>query len=262
MLPTLHSIKAIHTQYPTGDLPVLVSCNDQNDYICKYMRFDAAAYKLASELIGAQLAEFWNINTPKFGFVNIKPEHCKNISTPLNSNAPAIGFLKNDYAVDITDTNYEIAAKTQKLFEQLALIAIFDIWVANEDRTLNNANLLYDVNKQQLISIDYGGIFNTNSFENEMELLSEYDSILHAEIASHIYSGLDSKITSLETTKRAFFDNVEKSLEIIPFCKDNIPPQWNVSISIIENKLSQLFTPQWIDSCWSSFKQLFNKLFK
>jgi len=90
MIHILYSIKEIKTQYPTGDLPVLVSCSNQNEYICKYMRFDSAAYKLASELIGAQLADFWGINTPKFCFVNIKPEHWKNFNTPHNNSAPAM----------------------------------------------------------------------------------------------------------------------------------------------------------------------------
>lgn len=262
MLPTLSTIKKITTQYPTGDLPVLASCSDQNEYICKYMRYNSSAYKLASELIGAQLAEYWGINTPKFCFIKIRQEHWKNINTPFNSSAPAIGFLKNNLAVDITDTNYDVAAKTKNLFEQLTLIAVFDFWVANEDRTLNNANMLYDVNKQQLISIDYGGIFNTNSFESGMQLLDEYESILYAEIASHIYSGLNAQNEVLENTKRKFFKNIEKSKSITNFCKKSIPQEWKISPTIIDNKLSQLFKKQWIDDCWDGFEGLFNKLFK
>ena len=262
MITTLSTIKEIKTQYPTGDLPVLVSCDDHNDYICKYMRFDSSAYKLASELIGAQLADYWNINSPKFCFVSIKQEHWKTINTPHNHFAPAIGFLKNNSAIDITDTNYEIVAQTQNLFEQLVLIAIFDFWVANEDRTLNNANMLYDVNNQQLISIDYGGIFNTNSFENPMELLSEFDSILYAKIATHIYSGFNFKSQTLQIAKHKFYNNVANSRQIVDFCKKNIPPQWNISIEIIGKKLFQLFEQQWIDDCWNSFEKLFNKIFK
>ena len=259
MIPTLHTIKEIKTQYPTGDLPILASCSDQNEYICKYMRFDSAAYKLASELIGAQLAEYWGINSPKFCFVNIRQGHWKQINTPINLAAPAIGFLKNNFAVDITDTNYD---KTQNLFEQLMLIAIFDFWVANEDRTLNNANMLYDVNRQQLISIDYGGIFNTNSFESGMQLLDEYESILYAEIATHIHSGLDSKSDILAITRRKFYRNIEKSKGIIDFCKENIPREWKVSPAIIKNKLFQLFEKQWIDDCWNNYEKLFNQVFK
>lgn len=262
MTPTLTTIKEIKTQYPTGDSPVLASCSDQNEYICKYMRFDTAAYKLASELIGAQLAEYWGINTPKYCFVNIRREHWKNINTPINFAAPAIGFLKNNFAVDITDTNYDVAAQTEKLFEQLALIAVFDFWVGNEDRTLNNANMLYDVSQQQLISIDYGGIFNTNSFESEMQLLDEYESILYAEIASHIYNGLISQTKTLEIIKRKYFKNVEQSKKITDYCKETIPPQWETSPQVIENKTSQLFEKKWIDNCWDSFERLFNKIFK
>ena len=258
---TLSSIKAIKTQYPTGDSPVLVSCNDHNEYICKYMRYGSSAYKLASELIGAQLAHYWQIPTPKYCLVNIKPEHWKNMNTPLNFSAPAIGFLKNEFTVDITDTNYEIVAQKTEIFEQLALIAAFDFWVANEDRTLNNSNMLYDINNQQLISIDYGGIFNTNSFESEMELLDEYDSILCAKIANHIFNGIGASDETLKETKQKFFHNTDISREIVGFCKSNLPSQWNISNKIIGNKLSQLFSPQWIYESWNRFLQVYNQIF-
>ena len=72
-IPVIESVKAIEQQFNTGEEPVLVTCSDMNTYICKYMRSSAAAYKLVCELIGAQMAISWQLDTPEVAFVKIKP---------------------------------------------------------------------------------------------------------------------------------------------------------------------------------------------
>ena len=87
MTHTLTTIKKIDRTFSTGDMPVLVTCSDPKQYICKYMRADSvSAYKLASELIGSLLAQYWNLNTPEFAFVKILPEHTKSNFNRLRRN--------------------------------------------------------------------------------------------------------------------------------------------------------------------------------
>lgn len=74
----LDSVKSVERQYLTGEEPVLVMCSDKNAYICKYMRSSFAAYKLACELIGAQMSMAWHLNTPEIAFVRIRPSHWSN----------------------------------------------------------------------------------------------------------------------------------------------------------------------------------------
>ncbi|MBQ3656683.1 MAG: hypothetical protein II956_07555 [Bacteroidales bacterium] len=104
MIPLLHTIKEIDRAFSTGDVPVLVTCSDQKQYICKYMRADSvSAYKLASELFGSLLAKYWNLNTPEFVFVKILPEHTKQFAIPCNFNVEAVGYQKIENAADITN---------------------------------------------------------------------------------------------------------------------------------------------------------------
>lgn len=63
-IATVTSIKTIEKQYGTGEEPVLVVCSDYNQYICKYMRSSASAFKLVCELAGAKLAAAWRIPSP------------------------------------------------------------------------------------------------------------------------------------------------------------------------------------------------------
>lgn len=142
-ISVIDSAKRIEQQFRTGEEPVLVMCSDVNLYVCKYMRSSAAAYKLACELIGARMAEAWHLNTP-----------------------------------DITPSTYAKVPATIDSLEQLMQIALFDFWIANEDRNANNANLMYDVGRSQLVSIDYGCILNTATFEYPLSQLTTTDTIL------------------------------------------------------------------------------------
>ena len=74
-IPVIGSAKRIEQQFRTGEEPVLVMCSDVNLYVCKYMHSSATAYKLACELIGARMAEAWQLNTPDIALVRIKSSH-------------------------------------------------------------------------------------------------------------------------------------------------------------------------------------------
>lgn len=170
-IPFLYSAKRIEHQFHTGEEPVMVMCSDVNIYVCKYMRSSATACKLACELIGAQLATAWQLRTPEIAIVNIKPSHWEGINESHILSSQSIGFRWQDGVVDITPSTYAKVPATIETLNQLMKIALFDFWVANEDRNANNANLMYDMAREQLVSIDYGCIFNRSAaaeITNEM----------------------------------------------------------------------------------------------
>ena len=134
-------------------------------------------------------------------------------------------------------------------------IALFDFWVANEDRTYNNANLLYDVRCDELVSIDYGGIFNTSTFEYPMCQLTMTDTILYAEIFKQFknrFSENEIRVVAvgLEDYYRRSVDNCRGVLESIV---SEIPSEWKVDNEFIYNKLQQLFDKVWVDEVWMNF---------
>ena len=254
MLPTLTTIKEIDRIFSTGDMPILVACSDQRQYICKYMRADSvSAYKLASEIVGSLLAQYWKLNTPEFALVKILPEHTKQFAIPCNHNAEAVGYQKIDNAADITNCIDGDIKKSNKLFWQLLRIAMFDFWVANEDRTCNNANMLYVERAEKLISIDYGGIFNTNSFQTPTYQLSSCDSIIYADIFNHLKTGTDfQKI--VDKSKKIYDICISKSRGIFTYFGTQwIPQLWNVSEDVLRTKINELFEKQWIDDCFSNY---------
>lgn len=255
-IPELNSIKGIERQYETGELPVLVTCCDKNAYICKYMRSSASAYKLASEFIGANMISFWNIRSPKFAFVKINPVHWANINTSHTS-AVALGYVMLEKVADINNATIQNVKKDAHILEQLLKIALFDFWIANEDRTYNNANLLYDLDKEELVSIDYGGIFNTSTYDYALTQLTSTDTILYADILRHLADGLDrSKVLDRAASLKDFLlESTNRCRENKNKIIDSIPIEWNIPKHDISNKVDELFHSNWLDEVWKNFME-------
>ena len=250
-IPLLDSVKSIERQYYTGEEPVLVMCSDKNAYICKYMRSSFAAYKLACELIGAQMAKTWHLNTPEIAFVRIRPAHW----SKGNNAAVSIGSKKMVGVVDITPSTNREVKSSAKTLTQLLKIALFDFWMANEDRNANNANLLYNVEHEDLISIDYGCIFNTATFEFPLSQQTSTDTILYSDLFQNLIQ--DRSFASLEAMVkplRAYYlACVNRSRQLSSQMAKVMPKEWNVPSIVVDKKTRQLFESEWIDGVWCNF---------
>ena len=260
IIPKLHSAQRIEHQFHTGESPVLVMCSDVNVYVCKYMRSSNVAYKMACEFVGAHLGMTWQLRTPKVALVNIKPEHWEGIDLPHSITAPAIGSLWLDNVIDInTSTFATIPAKRETLYE-LIKIALFDFWISNEDRNANNANLMYDVTDGNLVSIDYGCIFNTATFEYPVAQLTSTDTILCSDLFQHLSNGYKNDIHSLaEDLKKEMKLCINRCSQKIEYILVEMPREWKVPTYIIRNKLNEIFNPIWINDTWENFMECLNE---
>ena len=256
-LPLIYSIKAIEHQYCTGEEPVLVVCSDMNAYVCKYMRSSSAAYKLVYELVGAKMAKVWQLETPDVALVRIKQEHWSGRFVQHSLTAPALGSRQMEGVVDVTPSSIYEVKQTLGTFRQLLKIALFDFWIANEDRNANNANLLYDVGRRQLVSIDYGCILNTATFEYPMSQLTTTDTILWSDLFRHLRQEINQ--TSIEKAvyelRTAYQESLKRSANQAKLIIDAIPREWNVSKEIVTEKLLQLFDKDWTDGVWDNFME-------
>ena len=72
-MKVLSTIEEVHKIFDTaGSSPLLVTCDDFNDWVCKYDRFPKYLF---NELFASEFAKLWNINTPKTALINVKTEH-------------------------------------------------------------------------------------------------------------------------------------------------------------------------------------------
>lgn len=254
-IPNIISIKPIERQYSTGEEPVLVLCSDMNSYICKYMRSSVSSYKLTCELVGGLMAKAWGIHTPDIAFVRIKPEHWAGVRTTHSVSVPTLGGRRLEGVIDITPSTYHEIEPTKALLEQLVKIALFDFWIANEDRNANNANLLYDINMKRLVSIDYGCILNTATFDYPMSQLTSTDTILWSDLFQHLFFGgrslniKNNMAYILEYYEASLQRSLDKQKELL----DALPQAWNVQKDVLAEKLRQLFDKNWIAGVWENF---------
>ena len=259
--PRLHSAKRIEQQFHTGEEPVMVMCSDINIYVCKYMRSSAAAYKLACEFIGAKFATTWKLNSPDMVLVDIRAAHWETMNLSHSLSAPSIGFRWMDGVVDITPSTYSKVPTSEAILCQLMKIALFDFWVANEDRNANNANLMYDVVHEQLISIDYGCIFNTATFDAPFSQLTSTDTILWSDLFKHLLQGTDrqSIYAIADRLKANYEECLTQSKRIVKEILTDMPQEWKVPNRIVSEKLGLLFEEQWITQVWKNFMDCLNE---
>ena len=244
-----------------------VLCDDVNEYVCKYSRNNPAS-SLFNEYLAAEFLKIWELKVPDFRLVNINQQHIPEqiISTtvqPRFFQMPVFGSKYIDYAKEIDSSIIAIENDKQIIRkiankQDLLSIALFDLWMGNEDRSHNNYNLLLSTNPEFLfMPIDHERCFNGNSvtLERGMVLLTEDETLLNTELCSLIlkdYKGLSALVEEIATKYYLWVSDCEKSLENII---NSMPDQWGIAK---DDKIAllkfALFQQDWINECSITFK--------
>ena len=140
-------------------------------------------------------------------------------------------------------------------------IALFDFWIANEDRNANNANLMYDVVRDQLVSIDYGCIFNTATFDYPLSQLTSTDTILWSDLFHRLTAQIDINVicTLKEQLKKTYEENLQSASLLQDQIIEELPQEWNIPKETVKEKLQQLFDKNWTANVWNNFIECLNE---
>lgn len=265
----LNSVKNIEKCYHTGEEPILVACDDQNSYICKYPRYSGSANKLVCELFGSVFAHTWRIRTPEVAIVKVAPQHVSPILSGSYFSMPVLGSCLQQNVVDITPTSIPLIPSSEKLCQQLMRIALFDFWLANEDRNANNANLMYDVVNKDIVAIDFGCCFNTATFDYPLSQLTETDSILCSDLFTHIIREIPKERVLqvanilLDIDYMSFIHDCQSDLAIADWDEQTneelnvayVPASWSVNRGRLKKKLEELFDEEWTSRVRENFME-------
>ena len=168
--------------------------------------------------------------------------------------APLIGSRKMENVSDLGEYNCDQVWVSEWSLYQLLQIALFDMWLANEDRTSNNYNLLYDLRQGRIVSIDYGGIFNSGTLNYPVSQLTPEDSIITSDLFFRLkYSNLQDVVQRLHIY---FLRSVAKCKAIVQESLDILPEKWKADKTLIEAKLAEVFAVEWVTDTWENFKVL------
>lgn len=186
-IPLLETRLVLYETGSTGHHPVLFRCSDGNIWFCKYVLSGYGEFQtdlLYYELIGTTLLRQLGIPTPEVAFVRIKADSFTAEQIPHNAQDMVPGVVafgsRQVPLADLVDDllDYRTDSDFQKLRnpEDLIRIALFDLWVANQDRGkdlefmgrpgLHNFNLLTAPVKggQQFVAIDHASILGDSLF--------------------------------------------------------------------------------------------------
>ena len=268
----VNSISRPQKVYETsGSQPALILCDDFNLYVCKYNRQQGVeAKKLFNEFLAGHFAQIWNLSIPEFCLVKVNPEHISghNSLQPAFFKTTCFGSKHNRHLAEVDEFYSEISPAQKKKFHKkydFLKIALFDIWLANEDRNYNNYNLLIDIeNQNKFTPIDHDAIFNTGNLDKGLVLLCDNESLIHTDLVKRLF-------TSKELRNSDFMKNLKKEYYLyISKCENNLdrilqktPDDWQINRAEYQNLLKEnLFKKQWVDESLEYFLYLVQLQFK
>jgi hypothetical protein len=270
-IETLHSITEIKPEdcYQTrGSFPVRVLCNDLNYYVCKYHAGNGFPFSLFNEYIAASFLKIWNLQVPEFAFVEIRNDHIYQINYPyyyfdnLCFGSKYFGEYKE---VDKFFLETPLIKKENVIARDSFLrIAMFDIWLSNEDRHYENFNLLYNLKSNHFVPIDHVFCFNSINLDNEPDLISENESILSSPFISRFFFRTLQQNHHDICSKHIedFKINVAHCYEELDIILQNIPLAWNPDVGFLKSRLDFYFSETWLKTCVDYFTILISRNIK
>lgn len=262
-MKNVKAIKPITHKYPTqGSEPVLVQGNDFNNWICKYKDVN----KLFSELLASEFARLWEIKVPDTALVWIDYDLCvKDFDNKKGLERrfferECFGSLFLKEAIDVNQTLVSSKEFTKKIKnkEDLLKIALFDIWLSNEDRNSNNYNLLLESGTSGytiMYVIDHADIFNSAlAYKYDIYEINQDDTILNSTLANLLLKNNTKIVNNVDFLLNSFSDLANKCNENLDPILKKVPPKWNIDLEAYRDKIQFIFSSDWLERC--------NKLFR
>lgn len=258
----LKSISNISIVYDTGDKPVLVECEDLNDYVCKHNQGQSPCKKLFAEYLAYCLLDEMKVKLPPFSFIEIKEEH---VDKPSGECQPrffkaidCFGTLHLKEALEWSVFSFEKKELRKiKNQEDLFMIAWCDIWLANEDRSWNNFNLLMSPENDgwYIIPIDHGACFNSLGFDVNRPLyaINHFDSIILTEQFRLIAKKYFKDLIDVNNYLKRLYLCIQRYEKTFDHILANIPTSWSIPEDYIQSLKANLFSKDWLNETKTQF---------
>lgn len=271
-MQTLYTIEGIHKVFDTVDKPVDVTCNDFENYICKYRDTD----NLLKEYLASCFLRRWQVPTPEIAFVWVKPEHVpeqhqRTVKAQLLTK-PCFGSKYDAQTIEVNQSLVALgndAAEVRKIQNRLDLlrIGLFDLWLANDDRKQDNYNLLLVPNepsKFYLHAIDHSACFHNGGVgEYTLNPLTPEESVLTSDVCRLLYTRSTVIHKQVDTALNRFRADVKKCADSLPEILKFVPPEWQVNAKSIQEILQDaVFQDDWLKQVQTTFREYLQLTFR
>jgi hypothetical protein len=226
----------IISQYDTeGHAPLLVLADDFEKYVLKFPKNASDKNSIVKEFLCHYLLKYWSISTPFIAALSVPHDLLVNSTFLSRRDKVLIGdnicfgskLIPNAVELnDFIEAKNKTSQKRVLNSEDIFKIALFDIWVENEDRKPTNNNILLDPNKKGFIlnAIDHAFTFSTLNF-NELN----FPPLNYSYNESILYSTLAKSIIDNTKLNREFYT---KSEEMFYLCIQNVEDNFS---KIVDN---------------------------
>jgi hypothetical protein len=271
-LQTHYTIEAIKDVYETNARPVLVTCDDFADYVCKY-RFTDEQFK---EYLAACFLKLWGVPTPEPSFVKVQRQHIpekywKTVGPLHLFDKECFGSEHFPEAVEVGGWLVALGndpAEVRKISNRADFlkIGLFDMWLSNDDRNGNNYNLLIipqQPGKFRLYAIDHSACFNgMRAGDRPLSLQTEEDSLLTTDFCRLLYARNPLLKQQIENAIKEFYRNIKRCEDSLPKILNFVPPLWQVNKQKMETNLrNTLFHADWLKQVERNFRDFLQVTF-
>lgn len=237
-------------------------CDDLEYWVVKYPKRNRD-FDLVKEYLGAVFLREWGLPIPEFAFVNVPMSH---VPMGLHPRIQPYFFQGTCFALkyerhfdEVTKllegmSDYQKSQLVQK--EEFLEIALFDLWLGNEDRNENNYNLLYDISGgYRFIPIDHQALFNNGIPGSKLSLLTENESLIGTPVFRKLFSRKEvSKFGSNAAVKNKFYFCVRKCFDSLEAIVEEMPEDWQIESGRLVEDLGQtIFHESWLKEVWNNF---------
>lgn len=247
----LEAISIIKEVPTSGHSPLQVICENHSQYYVKNGRGRIPPYQIISEILCHYFLKLWGIKTPKICLIKISGEILNN-----NYSRNHLAQYYDTYAFgskvieastdlsiifDIVNSKFDYNRFADPL--DFLKIALFDIWVDNDDRKPSNFNLLLN-SEMEFIAIDHAYTFCTMAYGDLIEevAITHNSSILDTFIGRKIVY-YASKDVDLNTQLQEYFADCVHECKInFDEIVDNIPDEFGFTESIKNSVQRFLFS--------------------
>lgn len=234
VLEPLTQLKAVTVikEIPTdGHSPLLVIASNYESYYAKSCK-RIPDFTILSEFLCHYFLKCWQIDTPDIAAIKINADQLiPGLSiinnNPRNFETICFGSKQIKDAIDVQDF---ISADNKAHFKKIRnsevvfRLALFDIWIENDDRKPTNNNLILSSSESEksIVAIDHSYVFSTLSYDHldpALGITSSYnDSILLSEIGRSVVNKTtinDDWVNDIEEKFYLYIENCKKHYDEI-----------------------------------------------
>jgi hypothetical protein len=154
--------------------PYFVQCSDNETYVVKFQQNPEGKRVLANEYVASKMASLLSLPVPDPALIEVDDQFVRDhgseisehVGSPLQSGLH-FGTVKLKKSVQITDSRMIGRALNRDIVPDLL---VFDQLICNKDRDSNGGNLLFDLNKMEIVVLDHTHAFDLGAIWRETDL--------------------------------------------------------------------------------------------